>query len=95
VTPICFFLHELATNSIKYGALRDSADVAVSWRKEEETIVLIWSEATKQSPNIATSEPGFGSMVMQIVSRQLGGEIKVERDKTRLIVTLSFNATAA
>jgi two-component sensor histidine kinase len=93
VTPICYFLHELATNSVKYGALREGTEVAVSWRQDGQVVTLIWSEATQLLVDDKTSEPGFGSLLMQIVSNQLGGNISVERHEGRLVVTLSFEVS--
>lgn len=92
VTPICYFLHELATNSVKYGAFRESGDVAVSWRRAGSSVILIWSEATDMATDSGAAEPGFGSLLMQIVSGQLRGNINVQRGD-RLVVTLSFEAS--
>lgn len=92
VTPICYFLHELATNSIKYGAFREGTEVAVSWRRDGQAVTLVWSEATQLSAADGASEPGFGSLLMQVVSKQMGGDIVVEHEEGCLLVTLSFEA---
>jgi two-component sensor histidine kinase len=70
--------HELATNAVKYGALRrDSGRLAITWRREPEILRLSWRET------VTPFEPpgerrGFGTTVLEsMVGRSLGA--KVER----------------
>ncbi|MFT4099270.1 MAG: GAF domain-containing protein [Rhodoblastus sp.] len=72
VTPLALLLHELATNSIKYGALRDGRDVKVDWRVEAPEASLAWREPTGfQEDDVA----GFGTKVLEIAARQLSGRM--------------------
>lgn len=68
-------LHELTTNSLKYGALKDATGrLAVSWsRLGEQGFRLAWEERT--TPAQANGgRAGFGSMILDtIVPSQLGG----------------------
>ncbi len=68
-------IHELTTNSLKYGALRDGAGkLAVTWSRTEGTgFSFDWSESVA-GPVSPPSRVGFGSMILDsIVPNQLGG----------------------
>jgi PAS domain S-box-containing protein len=68
-------IHELTTNSLKYGALKDAAGrLTVLWTAEGQTgFRLSWSEALPVAPQ-PSGRTGFGSMILDtIVPTQLGG----------------------
>jgi PAS domain S-box-containing protein len=68
-------IHELTTNSLKYGALKDAEGrLTVAWAAEGQNgFRLIWSEAVAVAPQ-SSSRTGFGSMILDaIVPVQLGG----------------------
>jgi PAS domain S-box-containing protein len=77
-------LHELATNSTKYGVLSSNAGtIAVSWRLCEEPspgphLEICWEEAG--GPNVGASErKGFGSIVLErVVPMSFGGSAILE-----------------
>jgi len=82
VTPLGLLMHELATNSAKYGALSvgDGA-VEVRWRrsaaKPGTEVELLWHET--HGPTVAQDrEAGFGSMLVEKATMQLSG--RIERD---------------
>lgn len=90
VTPICFFLHELATNSAKYGALSKAEKVSVRWTVGLMNVDLRWSEVT----DAANAGPqGFGSRLLDVAARQLLGSCSVAVEKGRLVATLVFPAS--
>lgn len=68
-------IHELTTNSLKYGALRDgTGKLAVTWSRTGRTgFDFDWTETV--ASGVATpSRTGFGSMILDtIVPNQLGG----------------------
>lgn len=69
-------LHELATNSLKYGALStDDGQIEIDWScgGERSTFRLTWKELG--GPPVTSPErKGFGSLVLdRIVANQLGG----------------------
>ncbi len=89
VTPICLVLHELATNSMKYGALAQDVPVGVTWQVADGGVVLNWRERTAvRSAGIE----GFGSQLIAIAARQLGGTTETAWDGGDLVVTLRFPA---
>ena len=76
-TTLALVVHELATNSIKYGSLsKETGTVAVSCTAQDSEVVIIWTETG--GPPIGTSNrpAGLGSQVVtRSVSSQLGGTI--------------------
>jgi two-component sensor histidine kinase len=83
-------VHELATNSMKYGALSAHAGTLdITSESDGEDIVLKWVE--RGGPRVQTPDGlgGFGSkLVQRSVSGQLGGAIDYRWDQGGLIVTL-------
>jgi two-component sensor histidine kinase len=89
-TAIALIIHELATNSMKYGALSESTGTLdISSMSEGEQVVLTWLE--RGGPAVATPEglAGFGSdLVKRTMSGQLGGSIAYDWSEGGLIATL-------
>ena len=75
VIALSLILHELATNSAKYGALSDLAGhVEINWRRAGERISLDWIE--RDGPPVSPPErEGFGT---KVVSRAFGPEFSPE-----------------
>jgi two-component sensor histidine kinase len=92
-TTLALIVHELATNSIKYGALseiRGTLDVACDASGDE--VVVIWTERGGPPPVRPTGPRGFGSRLLtQSVSGQLGGSIAFDWPPEGVIVTLRMN----
>ena len=88
VTPICLFLHELATNSAKYGAFSAHGQVRLRWLAPGPVVDLVWEEATANAG--APGPQGFGSKLLDVAARQLGGTCSVVLDGQRLVAKLSF-----
>jgi two-component sensor histidine kinase len=89
-SALAMVIHELATNSVKYGALScASGFLDVSSKLEEDDICIIWAETG--GPSI-TEEPalkGFGSgLTARSVSRSLGGELTYDWQESGLVVTV-------
>lgn len=85
-------IHELATNSVKYGALSCAeGSLDVSSRTDGDLIYLIWAET---GGPIITGHPkltGFGSrLVARSVSRHLGGELQHDWQESGLVVTIEM-----
>ncbi|HEX8483149.1 MAG TPA: HWE histidine kinase domain-containing protein [Allosphingosinicella sp.] len=93
-TSLALVIHELATNSLKYGALSAGAgtlDVTTT-TGEDGRVELVWME--RGGPDVeAPPEPnGFGSkLVHRSVSKQLGGAIEYDWAADGLIVTLRLD----
>lgn len=58
-------IHELATNAVKYGALRDEKGlVSINWQRHGDRVDLLWKE--RDGPPVkAPEKEGFGSRLIQ------------------------------
>jgi two-component sensor histidine kinase len=92
-TSLALVIHELATNSLKYGALSvPTGTLDLSSSADDGHIVLTWLE--RGGPTVAAPDDveGFGSkLVRRSVAGQLGGSIDYEWSEDGLIVTLRMN----
>lgn len=78
-TSLGLVLHEMATNSAKYGALSSaSGRLAVSWHADEgaDALNIVWDE--RGGPVvIPPRRKGFGtSLVQRVLTSQLGGDLQ-------------------
>ena len=93
-TTLALIIHELATNSIKYGALSTPTGVLeVSCAEQSDQVVLVWKETGGPPIVVAPAKRiGFGSkLVSQSVSDQLGGSIDFEWHPEGAIITLRLS----
>ena len=89
-------LHELATNSAKYGALSvPNGRLKVAWSLEPTMgepayVVLEWSE-TEGPPVRPPTKKGFGSLVIErMVAAAVNGKVRLEFAPTGLYWRLEF-----
>ena len=75
ITPLALLLHELATNSVKYGAMRNGGQVNVSWTIAASEMTFSWIETT-DIPAGAGMDGGFGTKVLEVATRQLSGRMR-------------------
>lgn len=94
-TSLALIIHELATNSVKYGAFSvPTGTLDLSSTTESDQISLTWSE--RGGPKVETPKgpTGFGSkLVQRSISGQLGGSIHYDWSEGGLIVTLRIDRT--
>jgi len=92
-TGLALVIHELATNSMKYGAL--SAPVGtldLSSIADGKDLVLTWLEHGGPSVIDPVGRAGFGSkLVQRSVTGQLGGTIDYDWAESGLVVTLRMD----
>ncbi|MEM8725850.1 MAG: HWE histidine kinase domain-containing protein, partial [Pseudomonadota bacterium] len=90
-TPLALIFHELATNSIKYGALsaRDGR-VAIEVETDSDTVTIHWRE----SGGPAVTEPqetGFGTrLISMAIDHQLGGTMAQEWHESGLEIKIAI-----
>lgn len=77
-TPIALLLHELATNSAKYGSLSSpEGRLAILGSIQGEDYRIEWRESGGPAVDRPPTQKGFGSRLMQIsVEGQMGGRIE-------------------
>ena len=91
VLGLSMTLHELYTNSVKYGALcSEVGEVVLEWAVKEGELELRWLEAGE---TCVREEPvsGFGQrMIDMSVKADLGGTIERDWRPEGLVATLRF-----
>ena len=89
-TTLALVMHELATNSLKYGALSaETGTLDISCLAEETDAVVVWTESGGPSVVAPQGDGGFGSkLVARSMAAQLGGSIEHDWAAGGLIVTL-------
>lgn len=92
-TSLAMVVHELATNSLKYGSLSsDAGSLDVSTRSSGDEICLIWLERGGPAVEAPPVAEGFGSkLVRRSVSRQLGGSIEHNWLEDGLVATVRLS----
>jgi|SRR5271165_33320 len=95
ITSLALIVHELATNSVKYGALsapQGTLDVSATTHAGEKEVSIIWAERGGPPVVAPSARSGFGSrMVARAVSKGLGGDIAFDWSKEGVIVTLRID----
>jgi two-component sensor histidine kinase len=87
---LALVVHELATNSLKHGALSTAAGTLdVSSAGEERDVVVVWAETGGPPIEGPPQMTGFGSrLVRRSITEQLAGAIDYDWQPTGLVVTL-------
>jgi PAS domain S-box-containing protein len=89
-TPLALTIHELATNSAKYGALSCAeGHVTLVASLEGDAVTLVWSEFGGPTIEAEPTEVGFGTRLARLsVEQQLGGTLAREWLPQGLRVTI-------
>lgn len=66
-------LHEFVTNSIKYGALSGTGDLAVNWRRDGGDVELSWIESGLAETPCIDGESFGTQFIRTLIERQLKG----------------------
>lgn len=74
VLPLTLILHELVTNSVKYGIWHQSGALSVTWSVDDDKALhLIWRETPATRPDGAPHE-GYGTVLMRALAEgTMGG----------------------
>lgn len=94
-TTLALAIHELATNSLKYGALSaEEGALDVSGGLDEEDVKIVWTERGGPAVEPPNGAVGYGSrLVVRSISGQLGGSIDYNWSAEGVIVTLILKAS--
>ena len=92
-TILAMIVHELATNSLKYGALSvDTGILDVSCSTHDKAITVIWTESGGPKVKPPTGPGGYGSkLVERSVIGHLRGSIEYHWEENGLVVTLQVH----
>jgi len=84
MTTLALFLHELATNSVKYGALStDGGNVTISWTTGDEELSLTWAESDGPPISASPKRQGFGSEMVDRIVHSVGGRFNKAKRRAR------------
>lgn len=88
-TPLALVLHELATNSVKYGALSvEQGAIVIALQTDGDAIVVTWTETGGPAP-VDHDGRGFGTRLIDMsVKSQLDGTIDRDWREEGLALTL-------
>jgi len=98
--PLGLALHELTTNSVKFGALSDQharARLSIVWERTRTGVVLEWSESGVAIVNSAPAPTGFGrDYIEQALPYQVRAQTKFEilPGGIKCRIELTFDAKA-
>jgi len=93
-TGVALVVHELATNSVKYGSLSvESGTLDISGSMVGDDVEIVWTEQGGPEVSAPQDLNGFGStLVQQTMESQLGGTIAYDWSKSGVIVTMFVTA---
>jgi two-component sensor histidine kinase len=91
-TTLALVVHELATNSLKYGALSSpTGTLDISCAPHDTEVVVVWIERGGPVVAAPASEVGYGSKLLNRgMTIQLGGSITFDWSAEGVIVTLQM-----
>ncbi len=92
-TALALIFHELATNSMKYGALsEDIGTLDLSGSTTGDELMLTWTERGGPLVEPPTGAEGYGSKLLnRSVSGQLGGTITYDWSEKGVVVVLRLS----
>jgi two-component sensor histidine kinase len=93
-TTLAMVVHELATNSVKHGALSAPAGTLdVSGRSEDGLVIITWAETGGPCVADAPEMTGYGSqMIQRSIASRLAGSLTYDWQNTGLVATLTMRA---
>lgn len=91
---LAMIVHELATNSMKYGCLSSQTGMLdLSSRSDEDNVVLVWAESGGPKVEGPPEHMGFGTnYVSQTLSRQFQGAFEYGWQPEGLVATLRMKS---
>jgi two-component sensor histidine kinase len=93
-TALAMVIHELATNSVKHGALSSEAGaLEISGVDKDGLVVLTWAETGGPAVHHAPELHGFGSRMLRSLSGQLGGDLAYDWRESGLVASLPLRKT--
>lgn len=92
-TALALVVHELATNSIKYGALSSAkGTLDIKCTAEGGEVEIVWTESGGPPTSKPSGRSGFGTkLVVSSLSDQLGGTLSASWPPTGAVITLRMS----
>jgi len=91
-TSMALIFHELATNAVKYGALRrEEGHIGIVWRHEDGNLTLRWTERGGPPIELPPETLNFGSTLVQnTVIRRFNGRLDYEWPREGMTATITM-----
>lgn len=91
---LALIVHELATNSLKYGSLSsDEGVLDVSGCVIDDKVQIIWTEQGGPAVKMPDKEVGYGSSLVRLTAEgDLGGSVRYDWPEGGVVVTLEFGS---
>jgi two-component sensor histidine kinase len=92
-TILAMVVHELATNSLKYGALSvDTGTLDVSCSAQDDAVTVVWTERGGPKVETPAGSAGFGSKLLKrSVDGHLGGSIDHNWAEYGVVITIKMS----
>ncbi|WP_373487179.1 sensor histidine kinase [Blastomonas sp.] len=92
-TIFALIVHELATNSLKYGALSvDTGTLDVACSAHDQAVTIVWTERGGPKVKAPEDKAGYGSkLVERSVKGHLRGSIDYDWAESGLVITLKIS----
>ena len=91
-TGLALVLHELATNSLKYGSLSSpTGTLDVSCDSPESQVRLTWTERGGPEVEPPTGQGGFGSRLLKRAMSDLDGSVDFAWPKDGAVITMHMD----
>ncbi len=89
---VALAFHELATNAVKYGALKvQDGRVDIDWHQKDGKLVIRWIERDGPQIEMPPTTSGFGSTLAQgMIVRQFNGSLDCDWRSEGLAVTITL-----
>ncbi len=89
-TTLAMVIHELATNSLKHGALSvPSGMLEITSTSDDDDLVIVWAETGGPAVASVPDRQGYGSrVVLKTVEQQLRGELAFDWQAAGLVAKL-------
>ena len=93
---VSLIIHELGTNAVKYGGLSvPTGQVRVSGKRDraQNALVIHWEETGGPPPHPKPAT-GFGSYLLENITRAMGGKISLDFQPAGLVASFAVPLTA-
>ena len=92
-TTLALVVHELATNSVKYGSLSAAGGTLdMACLHHDGEVAVVWTERGGPPVSAPVGPGGFGGrLVSRSLSQQLGGSVTYEWPPEGAVVTLRMS----
>lgn len=89
-TTLALVIHEMATNSVKHGALSSECGILdVSSTTDDDHVFVVWAETGGPAVSGPPDMHGFGSkLISRSIAHELEGELSYDWQETGLVATL-------